>query len=1059
MKNKNFYKSVLISLLFLITLNFALAEANYSDANAYTNFTWNDTYSNNNFTISSWIYLKSSGTMPVYYKPCSYEFLINSNNQTQFKLNNATTFSNSQSINLSQWTFVAISYNGTSLNFWINQNKTSQAYSSGYYKPSNTFEAIIGKDYFDNFNGTIDEIIVYDKALTDNEINLLYNSNLKKTSATLWLLKIIQNGLQVGSSYLYSFFVSDFSGRTASTLTRTINGNTVPSFASITYTPNSTDSLDPSTQISITTNISDLDSNFASAKVQWKNSTAGDWSNITLENQTVKSTYTILNTTLTLPAYEDNITFRIWANDSAGGFATSDNYTLSSYYDCTWSVSPSTLEETVGFYEDKFLGNLTLINTGDAQYSNNNCSISFTIGYSGFTSSYTGLLSDSDNWATDNRVFQYTSPITVNASTNQTLSINFSFPSTTSSFTESPTLVVTSSINDTISNNKTSYISSTLIVSPPNPLLYQEISQYPTTYVLLTPQNISLSSYVRNLGYDATNSFNTTAHNVSFSWTLPSDLSSRILEGNETNFYNTLANSSKQYNNLTIALTSSNLASMSKGSLDIAIFSYGYKNDSDSFSLIENSGDLTLLNETVSVQFLCYDVSDSICVSACGIGVDPDCVASSSSTGSGGGGGGSAKTAVSVATSADFQLVRGDQNEVKITFENENLNESLTDLTFLVSGKISKYLDLSPKSLSYLGPGQNITLTLKITSPSYLELGKQDLVITLNGKRGQNAYTDSKKVTLEVHELSGSTAKDLLAESDELIDRLNKANLSSEYLKKLLEESHSSMTLFDYETVRDNHKIISEQVNAALNTLDVINNLENLIVLAKDKGISIGDSERLLKLAKLSLSRLEFSQAYNRALDAQSTYAFEVKGELGSIEYYLKEYPDRISFGALFLILFSFGSYRLGKLSLIKKKIKALKLEEKLINELIGVVQSECFKEKKMSMQEYNDAMNEYQRRLAIIIGQLISLENQRVHALKFTGMNKKLQEERKNILKLITELQKDYLKRKKMETRTYEFKLESYNQRLGEIDEKIATFEAKKFYKKNLSGGKNADK
>jgi len=910
-----------------------------------------------------------------------------------------------------------------------------------------------------NNSGASGSFIVNISITEENLKNVIYNWNgtlitFNSTNESLidlgsgnWLFTYTQTGLVVGQSYTYNVSISDFAGNTNSTETRTIKGNSAPTFIFVLYTPNSTDDLDPSTNISVTVNISDTDDNFNSAILQWKNST-GDYgeNNITMANITEKSSYTILNATLPLPSYESNITFRIWANDSAGDSVYSDNYTLESFWDCTWNVSPSSLEETIGFYEDKLAGNINLINTGDIAYSDNNCSISFTIEYTGFSSTYTNLLADSTNWATSNRALQYPSPIVVNASSNQTIQINASFPSTTLPFTETPSIAITSSINDSITKSKTTSVLSTLVISPPNPLLYQEISTYPSTYVYLTPGNFSLKAYVRNLGYDASNSINTTAYNVSFNWTLPSEISSRILQGSETSFYEISNTSSRQYSNLTISFTSLNLASMPKGSFNVTIYSYGYQNESGNFSLIVNSGNQTLLNQSVAIEFLCYDVKDSLCVSSCGVGVDPDCSASTTTPAtSGGGGGGGGGTSESVVTSADFQLIRGEENEVKIVFENKDKNESLKDLTFSVSGKISKYVDISPKQIAYLGPEQKITITLIITSPTYIELGKQELTISMNGKKGANSYTDSKKITLEIHELSIERAEEMLNESRELIIQLNKANLSSDYLNKLLNESETEMNTFNLEVVRNNYNIIKEQVKYALDSMKIINELDSLIKSAEKKGIDVSESTKLLKLAKLSIERSEFEQAYSRVKDSQLTYALEVKGEFGKLSYYIKEYPGEIALGAMFLVIFSFGSYKINRLRQVKKRLKELKDEEKILNELIKVVQKECFKDKKMGMNEYETAMQEYNKKLSKVIEEMIEMETKRVHMLRFTSKSKILKFEKEKIITLIKELQEDYMKKKKTETRTFELKMGSFNKRLGEIEEKLATLEAKR--------------
>ena len=64
---------------------------------------------------------------------------------------------------------------------------------------------------------------------------------------------------------------------------------------------------------------------------------------------------------------------------------------------------------------------------------------------------------------------------------------------------------------------------------------------------------------------------------------------------------------------------------------------------------------------------------------------------------------------------------------------------------------------------------------------------------------------------------------------------------------------------------------------------------------------------------------------------------------------------------------------------------------------------------------------------------------------LRFTSKTKRLKIEKEKIISMIKEMQEDYMKKKKLETRTYEFKMDSFNKRLAEIEEKFATLETKK--------------
>ena len=315
----------------------------------------------------------------------------------------------------------------------------------------------------------------------------------------------------------------------------------------------------------------------------------------------------------------------------------------------------------------------------------------------------------------------------------------------------------------------------------------------------------------------------------------------------------------------------------------------------------------------------------------------------------------------------------------------------------------------------------------------------------MQAKKGEYTYTDSKKITLQIHELSIENASVLLNESKDLMNQLNEANISSYYLNQLLNNSQAELTNFNLEIVRNNSNIIKDQVKYALDTNNIIIELSSSIKNAEKKGIDVSKSSRLLELAQLSIQRGEYQEAYMRAKDSQLTYALEVKGEVGKLSYYLKAYPKEISLGILLLFIFSFGAYNINKLRAIKNRIKELKREEKILNELIMVVQNECFKEKKIGMNEYETAIKEYNRKLSNVVQELIELETKKAQIFRFTSKTKRLKIEKEKIISLIKEMQVDYMKRKKIETRTYELKMDSFNKRLAEIEEKFATIETKK--------------
>ncbi len=895
----------------------------------------------------------------------------------------------------------------------------------------------------DNAFNTSSKNILFNFTATDDypgnlNCSIYFNGILNATNSTVSNGSIVSfniSGISGGLKY-WNVSCTDVSLKQNWSETRSFYIDTSPPIiTNIVYFPNLSDDVDPYANITFNATIIDNWIGVSKVILQYNNNTG--WTNITMSNTSA----TNYNVTLALISAETNYTFNIWANDTFGNSNHSVNQTFESAWDCTWQVT-SDLGAIAGWDENKQIGNITLNNTGDVQYFDNNCSLSFKLTHN----LDIGRIYFND-WG-DNQWFNYYNTESISAKSNLTIPINSTF---SGNVIKQESLIITTDEFRIRSNRRYRNTTGTIISNQNGPYLNQRITNSPTS-IYLTPGNFTLQGYLQNVMGSSTINENNTAYNVSLYWTLPSGLTN--LTGNLTLNFTNITDNSLHYNNLYVDFLE--LESMTSGIKQFYLKSYGYNLTGD---LIADAGNQTILINQVNITFLCYNASDSIYVTDCGT-LDGDYVepttASPTSTSGGGGGGGGGKTEY-VKSSADFQLVRGEQNEVKIPFKNKDENISLKDLEFSVSGKIAKYTEVFPKTLFELKPGKEITLLLKITSPTYIEIGRQELAINIMGKKADKEYLETKEIVLEIHELSQQKSQELLEKSKQLIEQLNQANLSYFYLEDLLNESQQATSVFDYEKIRDNYQLIEEQATSALKSKEIIEELEGLIAIAEEKGIDTSNSLRLLKLAKLSLERKEFLQAYKRAKDAQVTYALEVKGEFGKISYYVKENKKEIALGALFLFLFSFGTYKVSKLQILKRKIKQLKQEEKIINELMRAIQIECFREKKISMDEYETAMSQYQKKLSEVIEELIELENKRAHELKFRSKETRMKVEREKIIELIKELQSDYLQKGKIETKSYELKLESYDKRLSEIDEKIAMLEAKKALKRGLGLFKKA--
>jgi len=620
--------------------------------------------------------------------------------------------------------------------------------------------------------------------------------------------------------------------------------------------------------------------------------------------------------------------------------------------------------------------------------------------------------------------------------------------------TEYPYFPIFANINDSIQNLSNVLIAGTMVITS-GAYLYDQIDAPSTNQIIyLTPKNISLSAYVRNL-VDGTSNPNNTAYNVGFNWSIPNSVLTRLLDSSNLSVnYSILNNTAKQYlplGNLTLQLNPTNLGTFLAsdiGNFTISVTASGYRNSTGNLTPILESGNNTVVTNSINLIFQCYQPKDNVTVSACG-SLDGDYVAPSSggSTATGGGGGSSGGQG-SIVSKADYTIVRGIQNELTVPFTNKDQNVSLKNLKFEVSGNIAKYIAIIPENLSELSPGQTVNIKLQITSPGYLPLGLQQITLRISGKIGASDYNENRQINIQINSMSTADAKSLLDEMQSLLAQMQKINLTTINLDPLLNESYVYFNNFQYDNLSADHDSLKAQATAGINAFNTINQLQTLISDAQVKGIDVSDAARLLQLAQLSLERGDYTEAQARSVDARNAYALETAGKFESIGYFLNANKGTIGLSAFVLAIITFTSYKLARLASLKNKLRKLKEEELILTQLIKLAQVQTFKEKRMEMEEYRESMLQYENKMAQVIEDIIDTETEIAHVLKFTSLENKLKSEKVRIIDLIKQLQTDYLKKGIIEAKAYELKLESYNKRLGEIEEKLAEIEAKQALK-----------
>ncbi len=228
---------------------------------------------------------------------------------------NQAIFSNSSTI-LNEWAHIAVTYNSSS--------NTSRIYINGNLDVENTTtingtietstnSLWIGRGEVPFFNGTIDEVRIWNRSLSADEVQQQYFSNLRKYDDDKWLLYVNQSknstdGLDDGT-YTYFSSAKDNVGNENLTETRYFTVDTTNPFLTL-YEPQNQSYTTDSLWINFTVSDTNLDA-------CWYTNDSGT------TNYTLSSCE---NTTYT--ASQDSTTIVIYANDTAGNLNNTNNVTF-----------------------------------------------------------------------------------------------------------------------------------------------------------------------------------------------------------------------------------------------------------------------------------------------------------------------------------------------------------------------------------------------------------------------------------------------------------------------------------------------------------------------------------------------------------------------------------------------------------------------------------------------------------------------------------------------------------------------------------------------------------
>ncbi len=837
-----------------------------------------------------------------------------------------------------------------------------------------------------------------------------------------------------GNNY-WTIYCNDSAGNIGNSVTSFYVDTINPIVNSVIFTPNSTDAVDPDVNLTFSVNVSDLYSGVGNVVLEVYDEITYVNYSASLVSGNIHSG--IWESNLTLNSSERNYSVNVIVEDVFGNGDYNYSLTFSSMWDCTFDLSPVTLGTMVGWDGLASAGNITILNTGDSAHSSGcslNVQLSSSLGCSGGVCRvrYNGL-----NVATKDEY-------TILPETNRTINVSVLFLDAVAE----ESLKITATDLNIISSTATRNISGTIVSVTGQP--YLSVSPGSDSEdileVYLIPGQTNISAILKNIAYNATNP-NTTAFDVSANWILPTG----FVAIEDTNiFLQNISNSSENHFNLTLDFDYlSNLPGLLPGTAQVDFVANGY-NLSDEQIIHYNGSINRSLENKILLNLICpaNATQETETATACKPGNTTIITIETPGAG-GGGGGGSGGGGTTERSEATYEITRGEGQGFDLEILNK-LNYPKRNLNISVKGISSNYISLEPSTIESLASNSSKKIRVKITAPSYFTQAKYLLEFKIVGEvignqSTANPFTETRYVTLFIVDISRNETDLLINNSVGLITEMNSSNFTTRDVRDLQDKMQESYKTYDFLGVKQFYEEIKRIYDAAYASEALIKEIREQIDSAEFNGIDVTDTKKLLYTAEAIFRRGDYLLALERLKEAKTVYALETKGEYNFL-YDFKNNP--IKFLAIFLSIGAFGATSTVALRyrFYKTKLRMLGEEEKLLLQLMKVVQTECFENKKISMGEYQEAMSQYEKRLAETIEERISTETKLINIMKLKGKKLALAQEKTRLVGSMKELQEDYLNEGKIETRIYENLLKSYSQRLAKVEEELVYMEAQEY-------------
>ncbi len=138
-----------------------------------------------NFTVSAWIQNNANGGSFIS-KGTAYNFKVNASNRIEVSWNGSVQITSTNSID-AKWHHIALTFSGGTANLYVDGTFSASAFSLPTPVANNTTKFTIGALYTDkntvsSFDGSVDEVRIWDAALSIAEIRYIMNQEIQEFS-------------------------------------------------------------------------------------------------------------------------------------------------------------------------------------------------------------------------------------------------------------------------------------------------------------------------------------------------------------------------------------------------------------------------------------------------------------------------------------------------------------------------------------------------------------------------------------------------------------------------------------------------------------------------------------------------------------------------------------------------------------------------------------------------------------------------------------------------------------------------------------------------------------